>query len=100
MTDVDVAKSIRQAIDIFQKSNPQHLNQINVVVFEERMLPAFKDTFLMSNSGQPNNASSSKQAVQMQNQIGNVTVTIGDILTSNCEAIFNTVGSDFNLQGC
>ena len=106
MTDVDAAKRIRRAIDLFRKSNPQHLNEINVVVFEQQMMPAFTDALLKSNSIQFNNASP-KQAVhttyppvQVQNQAGSVTVKFGDILTSNCQAIFNTVGSDFNLQGC
>ena len=106
MTDIEVAKSIRKAIDMFRKSKPKHLNQINVVVFEKKMVPAFKDALLKSTIDQPNSASHSKQALQttpapvsMQSQAGSVTVTSGDILVSNCEAMFNTVGSDFNLKG-
>ena len=113
LSDANVARYIRKAIDEFRKTDPTFLNQVDVVIFEARMLAAFQNALIgpshMSNKGpkprarksQMASVPSTSQSTPSTSQRGNVTVVVtkGDILASNCEVLINTTGGDFNLTG-
>ena len=111
-----MAGYIRKAIDEFRKTDPKYLKQIDMVIFEQRMLGAFQNAFSGSGSLQkkvkapkmpkskPTTAPAaaatfSKPALVPTSPKVSVNVTQGDILNSNCEVMINTTGGDFNLTG-
>ena len=105
MSDLKVAKFIRKAIDEFRMTNPKYLTQVDVVVFEQRMLGSFQ-TALTAPSTKSTKPLQPSVAQPVSNtlpitQNGDVTVNVtgGDILTSNCKVLINTTGGDFNLSG-
>ena len=108
LSDANVARYIKKAIDEFRKTNPKYLKQVDVVIFEQRMLGAFQSAFGGSASaplkGNAPKITKTKPAVSIPipaPRRGNVAVrvTSGDVLTSNCEVMINTTGGDFNLTG-
>ena len=110
MDDAAAARYVRKAIDVFRKTDPKFLKQINVVVFEPRMLGAFK-TAMSGSALAAEKQSKSNKAKQVSSlpsfapapplQRGNVAVNVtgGDIFASNCEVLINTTGNDYNLYG-
>ena len=109
MSDAAVARYIRKAIDEFRKTNPKFLKQIDVVVFESRMLAAFK-TAMSSSASAAEKLSKSSKAKQVSaptsvpapaSQRSNIAVNVtgGDIFTSDCQVLINTTGNDYNLAG-
>ena len=117
LTEAKVAGYIRKAIDEFRKTDPKYLKQIDMVIFEQRMLGAFQNAFSGSGSSQkkvkapkmpkskpttvPAGAAAtfSISASVPPGPKVSVNVTQGDILTSNCEVMINTTGGDFDLTG-
>ena len=106
MNDVEVAKSIRKAIDLFKKTIPNYLKRIDVFVYENQMISAFtsafKDTQKANTSPQQTYQSAQTNLPNPASYFGRsqsptVLVQSGDILNSNSEVLVNTVGSDFNL---
>jgi len=108
MSDATVAGYIRKAIDEFRKTDPKHLKQVDVVIYEQRMLGAFQAAFSGSGSAaakakvtkspKTNPVAAVPSAAPRKGNVA-VNVTGGDILTSNCEVMINTTGGDFNLSG-
>ena len=107
MSDAAVARYIRKAIDEFRKTNPKFLKQIDVVVFESRMLAAFK-TAMSSSASAAEKLSKLSKAKQVSapvpapsSQRSNIAVNVtgGDIFASDCQVLINTTGSDYNLAG-
>ena len=106
LNDIEVAKSIRKAIDLFKKTIPNYLKRIDVFVYENQMIPAFtsafKDTQKANTSPQQTYQSAQANLPNPAPHFGGtqsptVLVQSGDILNSNCEVLVNTVGPDFNL---
>ena len=106
MSDANAAQYIRKAIDEFRKTDPTYLNQVDVVIFQERMLAAFQSA-LIGRSVTPSKASKPKPKAKKSEMLSVptsssnviVNVTGGDILTSTSECLINTTGDDFDLYG-
>ena len=87
-----VAEAVNQAITNFIATNPTYLKQIEVIVFEQRMVADFQNALTVSAPS----TSHLPQTTSSQNGI-TVNVTGGDILISNCEVMINTVNKEFKF---
>ena len=107
MSVSNVAQSFRKAIDEFKRTDPENLRRIDVVIYEKRMVQAFQDALTGQAPSKPSQAKqkpaskSAPKAVKkpLFHVRGGVKVSSGDILSSSCEVLINTTGSDFNLSG-
>ena len=105
MPPFGVGQAIKQAIINFTATNPINLKQIDVVIFEQRMLADFQLALTGSPSSQNATVSVDSTAANMPGSLksstskNGVTVNVlgGDILSSNCDALINTTGKEFDL---
>ena len=73
-------------------------------MYQDKMLAAFKNALLTSNSASSNSNVTQQQSqqqpvgitIQAQNHVA-VTLTQGDILNCNAEVLVNTTGGNFDL---
>ena len=113
-SDTEAARYIRKAIDEFRKTDPTVLKQIEVVIYEQKMLATFESAlmtsrFAASGVGQPQVGSQPvpvfqpkpASAIPIPTRSSKIVVNVnpGDILKSKCEVLINTTGDDYDLTG-
>ena len=104
MAEDKVAEAFNQAISNFRARSPTQLNQIDVVIFQQKMYAPFHNALSGGGSSIPSPgflSGPNPTAPPMMARSNNVTVNVtsGDILKSNCEVLINTTGDNFDLTG-
>ena len=95
MPAAGVAQAVNQAIANFKATNPSFLKQIDVVIYEQKMLNDFKTVV----TGSASTASSIPLPTSLSQNGVIVNVTGGDVLTCHCDVLINTTGANFDLTG-
>ena len=105
MPPFGVGQAIKRAIANFSATNPTNLKQIDVVIFEQKMLADFEVALTGSPSSYnatafggltPTSMTGSLKSSTSKNGV-TVNVLGGNILSSNCDVLINTTGKEFDL---